>query len=55
MAALESWRRASVLAPSRTISFSRPITRKPPDTLASTTTMWIELLPRSMAAIFMCP
>ena len=38
-------------SPSRTISFSRPITRKEPPGSASTITMCSELLPRSMAAI----
>ena len=45
--------RARVEAPSRTISFSPAMTRKPPRALVSTITMWNELLPRSMAAIFM--
>jgi hypothetical protein len=45
--------RERVEAPSLTISFSPAITRKPPRALVSTITMWNELLPRSMAAIFM--
>ena len=48
-AARACWRPAAP-SPSR-----GPITWKAPDALTSTTTMWIELLPRSMAAIFMCP
>ncbi len=53
MAASSSIPDVSVPAPSRTISASRSTTRKPPDGCTSTMTMWMELLPRSMAAIFM--
>ena len=49
----ESRPRATVPAPRRTISFSAATTRKPPEPFTSTTTMWKELLPRSMAAIRM--
>jgi len=37
--------------PRRTISFARSSTRKCPSGRASATTMWIELLPTSIAAI----
>jgi hypothetical protein len=51
MAAAERRCRERVSAPSRTISRSFSITRKTPDASTSTTIMWIELLPRSMAAM----
>src|SRR5262245_48655386 len=53
MAVAEIRPRERVDAPSLTISFSPAMTRKPPRALVSTITMWNELLPRSMAAIFM--
>ncbi len=53
IAAAESIPRARVPAPRRTISFSRSFTSNPPEPCTSTTTMWMELLPMSMAAIFM--
>jgi hypothetical protein len=52
MAEADSFPRERVRAPSRTISFSVPITRKAPPRTVSTSTMCRELLPRSMAAIF---
>jgi hypothetical protein len=52
MAEAGSLPRESVRAPRRTISLSVPMTRKAPPRSVSTTTMWKELLPRSMAAIF---
>jgi hypothetical protein len=51
MAAADRRPRERLLAPRRTISFSRPMTRKVPAWSVSTRTMCSELLPRSMAAI----